>query len=60
MPMWALWTSILVLPTIGLGFALRYYENIGAWSLILGFVVPAYGMIVLRDKTTRCLCPAEP
>jgi len=59
-PMWALWTNILVLPTIGLAFALRYYEDIGAWALILGFAGAVYGMILLRDKTTTCSCPATP
>ena len=58
MPMWALWTSILVLPTIGIAFALRYFEDIGAWAMILGFAVPAYGIILLRDKTTTCTCPS--
>jgi hypothetical protein len=58
MPIWALWTSILVLPTIGLAFALRYYEDIGAWSLIIGLAAATYGVIVLRDRTTKCLCPA--
>jgi len=43
----------LVLPTIGLGFALRYYEDIGPRSLILGFVGTVYGIAALRNRTTH-------
>ena len=51
--MWALWTCILVLPTIGIAFALRFYESIGAWSLILGFAGTVYGIVALRNRTTH-------
>jgi len=57
--MWVLWTNILVLPTIGIAFALVFYENIGAWSLIIGFAGTVAAVVVLRDKTTEYVLPTK-
>ena len=53
MPIWALWTNILVLPTMGIAFGLALFEAIGAWSLIIGFSGMAAGIFVLQEKTTK-------
>ena len=52
MPMWALWTNVLVLPTLGIAFALALYEVIGTWSLIIGFAGMVVGSVGLWMKTT--------
>lgn len=53
LPVWALWTNILVLPTIGIAFGLALFEAIGAWSLIIGFVGVVVGIVALREKTAK-------
>lgn len=52
-PMWVLWTNILVLPTLGIAFGVALYETIGAWSLIIGFAGTVVGIVVLWIKTTN-------
>lgn len=52
-PMWILWTNILVLPTIGMALALSLFEVIGAWSIIVGFSVMVAGIVFLRGKSIK-------
>ena len=52
MPMWALWTNVLVLPTLGIAFALALYDVMGAWSLIIGFTGMVVGSVGLWMRTT--------
>lgn len=57
MPFWALWTNVLVLPTIGIAFSLALFEAIGGWSLIIGFIGVVFGMVVLREKSAKYESP---
>lgn len=52
MPMWALWSNVLVLPTVGIAFALALFEVIGTWSLIIGFTGMVIGSVGLWMRTT--------